>query len=268
MCKLLSANFSRLFINRDLRFTVCLIFLIIYSAFFLLCKQISVGLETPYWEDKEYFNFSLCIQTLVMFFSVIFLRAEYSSGAVRNKIITGAKRTNIYLSNIITVFSAALIMMAVWFSCAALGAPSLRTWEFAYASYGSKNLSSTETGCFDFIWYIIVTVMFLAAVASIVTFINMLLSDNSSAGALISFILFSVMIFGTLSLGSGIDKPGFHKYIYQIILDFLPTGQGIQMFDFDTGDYVHIVRMLLSSAFITVSTTAMGIILFKRKNIR
>ena len=159
-------------------------------------------------------------------------------------------------------------MMVIWFSCAALGAPSLRTWEFAYASYGSKNLSSTETGCFDFIWYTVVTVMFLAAVASIVTFINMLLSDNSSIGAFVSLILFFVMIFGSLALRSGLDKPGFHKYIYQIILDFLPTGQGIQMFDFDTGDYVHIVRMTLSSAFITVSTTAMGIILFKRKNIR
>ena len=84
MCKLLSANFYRLFINRNLQFIICFVFLILYSVFFLLFKQINVGIDIPYWEDKVYFNFSLCIQTLVMFFSIIYLGAEYSSGAIRN----------------------------------------------------------------------------------------------------------------------------------------------------------------------------------------
>ena len=273
MRKLLYANFYRLFRINNLCFWICFVFIFLYSVFLLFLKQINGGLQTMYENDIVEFNFSLGIQALMMFFSVVYLGSEYSEGAIRNKIISGSGRKDIYLSNLMTVFSVGFIMMIIWFSCAVSGLPALRTWET--------------------VWYLAVAAMFLLAVSSIFTLMGMSVLENPMFSCMCICILYFVMMFAATFIynilmesefltdmvfidGELVTEPEKNPYyiggtmrnIYQYILDFLPTGQGIQMFSFDTGDYVHIVRMLLSSAFITVSSTITGILLFKRKNIK
>ncbi len=285
MRKLLHADFFRLFRFGNLQFWMPVAIMIIYPSCFLIIKQISIGIQTPYPDDKANFNLSICIEFLLLFLTNTYLSNEYKDGAIRNKIIVGAKRKNIYLSYLLTIFLAALIMTVMWFIFIVIGVPDLRPQEFNSGSPGS-----TGIGIFDFISYFLIAVMFLAATASIFTF-TILSSENSSTGALVSIIVFFVMMgsvmliphllnineYNSLHMEDGViieceRNPyyvgGAARYILQFIPDFLPTGQGIQLFDINTSDYMHTAKMLLSSAFITVSTTITGICLFKRRNMK
>ena len=65
---------------------------------------------------------------LLGFFSVftpLFLGTEYSDGAIRNKLISGKTRTQIYLSSLAAILTALLIMTAAWAAGALLGAQTL-----------------------------------------------------------------------------------------------------------------------------------------------
>ncbi len=58
---------------------------------------------------------------------------------------------------------------------------------------------------------------------------------------------------------------GVTREIYDFIVDFLPTGQGLRMWQLEISNPI---RMLLSSVFITILTSVGGIFAFKRKNIK
>lgn len=58
---------------------------------------------------------------------------------------------------------------------------------------------------------------------------------------------------------------GVTRMIYEFITDFLPAGQGLQMWQLEIRNSV---RMLMSSIAITVLTTSCGIIVFKRKDLK
>ena len=58
---------------------------------------------------------------------------------------------------------------------------------------------------------------------------------------------------------------GVWRDIYQFIIDFLPTGQGIQMVELNIA---HPICMGLSSVFITIVVTLGGIIVFNKKDLK
>lgn len=58
---------------------------------------------------------------------------------------------------------------------------------------------------------------------------------------------------------------GLKREICQFIMDFLPTGQCIQM---EEAVVIHPIRMILSSAGIVLITTLGGIIAFEKKDLK
>lgn len=276
MHKLLSANFSRL--RKDKFFWLCMGAMLIYSVVYMMngCRQATVDLsEYNYSIDKYYFHFAVIIGAFCALFSSMFLGTEYSDGTIRNKIIVGHTRTSIYIANLITSFTATLLLMLVWLIGALVAIPTLGVWEM-----GVPNLFA----------YLLVAVMFEAAFAAIFTFVCMQ-TTNKATTVVISMLLFLGLIVFASMINAGLSQPemtsgvqisasgihmsdptpnpnyisGSRRTIYEFIVDFLPTGQGLQMSQLEIDNAV---RMLVSSVVITALTTLGGLFVFKRKDLK
>lgn len=68
---------------------------------------------------------SLGIPAFFSLFTAIFLGSEYSGGAIRNKLICGRTRKQIYIASYITMAMAVTIMTAVWALAAVIAAKEL-----------------------------------------------------------------------------------------------------------------------------------------------
>ncbi len=276
MHKLLSANFSRLF--RDKTFWLCMGAMLAYALFYMLngVRQATVSL-TEYNRslDDYYFHFAVVIGLFSALLCSMFLGTEYSDGTIRNKLIVGHTREGIYLANLAATFVATLLMVAVWLVGALVGVPALGFWEM-----GMPHL----------LLYLLTAVLFVAAFSSIFTLISML-STNKALTVAISIFLFLGLLVMASMIYNGLQQPemassvemtmggiqmgepqpnpdyvgGAKRAVYEFLLDFLPTGQGILMWQLGIANYV---RMALSSVFLTVVPTVCGIALFKRKNLK
>ena len=165
-------------------------------------------------------------------------------------------------------------MMLVWLIGGLIGIPTLGLWKMGMG----------------LIIYLLISVLFVAAFSAIFTFIGMICSNKAISAVLcilvfLGFTIFTSMIYNALSqpeLSSSIlvtaegmqmtdptPNPnyvrGVWRDIYQFIIDFLPTGQGIQMSDLNIA---HPVCMGLSSIFITIVVTLGGIVAFNKKDLK
>lgn len=275
MNKLLSANFMRL--KKDKVFWLCMGVMLIYAVVYMLngCRQATVDMfGYTYSIDKYYFHFATSIGAFCALFGSMFFGTEYSDGTIRNKIIVGHTRTSFYIANLITAFTATLLMMSVWLIGALVAIPALGVWEM---------------GISRLLLYLMIAVMFVSAFSAICTFVNMPSSNKAVtvvASILLFFglLIFSSMIYNSLSEpamtinvkiavdGIDISVPtpnphyvsGITREVYDFIIDFLPTGQGVKMWQLQIN---HPVRMLISSVIITLLTTLGGVSVFKRKNL-
>lgn len=274
MNKLLRAGFARLRKNR--LFWLLIIFSIGLALFMIY---------TRYTDMKDYgdvieveqimLNYSTIVGIVIAIFTSLFLGVEYSDGTIRNKISTGHKRLNIYLSNLLitsitSLFSYALFIIAV----AIIGIPL----------FGGITISIPKLlmllGC------IFVTVI---AYSSIFTFIAMTIS-NKTITAIVSIMLaFGMMMavltcFNILSAqefiqaGALVDgemqweevpNPKYpseeKKKVCQTLLDIIPAGQMFQL----AGRAVPDLKILpLYSFGEFIIFTGAGILLFKKKELK
>ncbi len=276
MRKLLQSNFSRLW--KDKIFWLCMGAMLIYAVVYMLngCRQATEDLsEYSYSIDQYYFHFALSIGLFCSLCSSMFFGTEYNDGTIRNKIIIGHTRTNIYLASLITTFTATLLITFVWLAAALVAVPVLGFWKI---------------GFLRLLLFLLIVVLFILAFSAIFTAVNML-SANKANTFLFSILLFigllllaslvynrlsePEMISGVQLTANGLEMTeaspnpryitGRKREIYDFIVDFLPTGQGLRVWRLEVASPV---RMLLSSLFLTAVTTAGGLYAFKRKNIR
>lgn len=276
MNKLLRSNFSRLWKNK--LFWLCMGTMFVYSIVYMLngCRQAARDMsEYHYSLEQYYFHFALLIGFFCTLFSSMFFGTEYSDGTIRNKIIVGHTRTDIYMSSLLTTFIATLLIMSVWLVGALIAVPTLGFWKM---------------GVMHLIEYFLIAVMLVLVFSAICTVVN-ILSSNKAITVVISILLFlgltlfASMVYNALSepeMASGVlitenglemaeptPNPkyvtGLTRKIYDFLVDFLPTGQGLRMWQLEISNPI---RMIVSSAFITVLTTVGGIFTFKKKNIK
>lgn len=276
MRKLLSAEFSRLF--RDKTFWFCIGAMLMYAVAYMLngVRQATISLaEYHYTLDDYYFHFALVIGLFCALFCSMFLGTEYSDGTIRNKLVVGHTRVDIYLANLSVTFLATLFVMAVWLIGALVGVPALGVWQM---------------GIPHLLEYLLIAVLFVAAFSSVFTFIGML-SANKAVTVAVSIFLFLGLFMSAIMIYNGLQQPemasgvtmtqngiqmsepqpnpayigGVKRAIYEFMMDFLPTGQGILMWQ---QQIANPLRMMLSSAVLTIVPTLCGIAVFKKKNLR
>lgn len=277
MSKLMSANLSRL--RKDKIFWIGMLIMAVFSVVNMLngCRQATRDMsEFGYALEHYYFSGMPVIGIFIAVFTGLFLGTEYSDGTLRNKLIVGHTRINVYFSNLATTFIASLMMLAVWFIGGLVGIPTLGVWRM---------------GASWLMVYISISVLMIAAMCAIFTLVCMISANKAVTAVLCILLCLGIMLSGSMfynalsepemysgmviteedGIRAGDPTPnpsyvsGAKRTVYEFMVDFIPAGQGIQMADLAVA---HPVRMMLSSVFIGITTALCGVLVFRRKDLR
>ena len=190
----------------------------------------------------------------------LFIGTEYSDKTIRNRLVVGHSRFEVYLSNLIICLASAWAMYAVGVIVAvAAGVPLLGNYAH------SLKLLFPQLLC---------AVLSISALVSIAVLLAMLISNRviSSVVALLLSVGLAYVptpLWDKLySSFNEITLTGWKRMVYKVLYDFLPTCQLYQY----TSDIESFPKNLalfpLYSILIIVVTTAIGLVIFKKKNLK
>lgn len=273
MYKLLTANFIRL--RRDILFWSCLLAapVLAFCNIQISCRQAANGI---YFRFEEcFFNIFPFLGLVFAVFISFFLGTEYSDGAIRNKLVVGHTRTGIYAAHLLTCTAASLLFTAAAMLAGLTGMPVL----------GPFQMEPTELAA-----YLVLTLLWTAALASLCTLVGMLSTSKAGTVALSLFLCLGLLFFGSylynalkvpeMSSGVAITSEGFQildptpnpeyiggtkRIVYEFLLNILPTGQGILMANLEVS------RPLLNGAaslLIFAGSSLLGAALFDKKDLK
>lgn len=181
MRKLLSANFSRLWRSKVF-WVLESISAIVGAVFYILAviNEKNIG-DGWYLCNGNYYFFLVLVYVGVVMavFSGFFIGTEYSDRTIRNKIIVGCSRTNIYLTNLVVVVIVGILFTITYITASVcVGLPFLGglIWE-ALGPVG---------------WRILTGFIMLLCYGAIFTFFAML-DSSKSRNLIISFVEFSLI---------------------------------------------------------------------------
>lgn len=277
MSNLLRANLYRLW--KDRIFRLCLFADVVCTGVVTYLQgrddikmRDNYGMEASL--DELYFLVILMLGLIIGVVVCMYLNTEYSEGTVRNKLTVGHTRGAVYLSNFLTMASAALIIQAGWMAAACVGIPLVGGWTGGAGKFLQLVLLVTGTNL---------------AMAAMFTFIGMLHSGRSSI--VLTVIVWFTMLMAASYVYSVLTEPeevaymtmvmdgvpeilseanphyvsGTLRAFYEFVMDLLPLGQVARIQNQDMGDPV---RMLLCSAGITAASTLGGMRLFRKKDLK
>lgn len=274
---LLHTNFKRLWKNKCFWLCMGIMFVYIFLYMWRCCYYV---LEDMLIEELKfdfyYFQFALAIGLFSAVFSTIFLSREYSDGAVRNKIIAGHKRKNIYLSQLAVTYFASLLMLLVGIVTALIGLPTFGIWKI---------------GVGKCLLWLLITAMFTLNFCALYVLINILI-PNRGLSAVLTVLSFFILFLAAIKIFDSLHAPavvfqeisfgaegvnfrdpmpnpryieGIKREILDFIMDLLPAGQAYRVAYLDV---VHPVRMILCSLGLATLVTAFGIFQFERRDLK
>lgn len=279
MARVLSANVSSL--RKNKAFWICMLGMVVYAVSFSF---------STYYDYLEYgalsspahliFNHQPLMGILSAVFCSLFLGTEYSDGTIRNKLIVGRTRTEIYLANFMTVALASILFYAICLAFVLL---------FGFLLLDLR-LSSMQVGVLA--GTVLVGVMSILAFCAVFTMLSML-NQRKAVVAVISILLALGLLLLSSMLDSRLSEPEFYdnyvltasgvpelatesvanprylgptaRAICQFLQDFLPSGQSIQIFSLTQ---TQMWQMPLYSLLIVALTTSAGVFFFRRKDLK
>lgn len=280
MMKLLRADFSRLFQNKV--FLVSAAGMVLYGIAVCLVlfsdmrtSDISMSLEDIYEQGYGLMGM-LPFQGIVLAaFCTLFVGTEFNDGTIRNKLVVGCSRTEIYLSGFITCAVAGVLLQLLGLAVLlGLGIPL-----FGFFSAPPSFLLTIFA----------VGLLMMISYAAVFYFVSMLV-QNKAFSAVICLIgvmtMMVLLLFIILRLGESeyvlgiemidgkmVEKTflntrylrGSAREILQFIADFFPTGQSLQISAMVSTNYL---RMGLCSLGITAAAGGLGLLIFRRRDLK
>ena len=246
--KLLSADFSRLWINR----TFWLAVMIMVGLEGVCCLAMLKSDDIPV--DAVLFISLQGISILAAIFFSLFLGTEYSDGTIRNKLIAGHKRSNIYLASLITgVAAVTVIYMAEVLTGAVLG---MLLYAAPYNSI-SQIVIAGGIG-----W------LACAAFVSIFNMIGML-SSSKSLTAIICMLTAFVLLFLGLYTFQALTRPDYlsevKRAVCQILFEINPFGQILQTMSISV---VSPWKLIAYALLLSLLSTGFGLFFFTKKDLK
>lgn len=286
MSKLISANFARLF--KSGVFKLYMIFSGGMSAFMIIMRYLDYQKSIEYYREfpPEYHTMDgiVFVSLLYVLFAVPvlvgnFVGTEYSDGTIRNKLIVGHKRSDIYLANLIVCSAGTLmgVILHILINCTV-----------GTALCGMEIL--TVPKIFELTLYIIIA--FISVTALMVMFTMFV---NSKAGASVTVLIVTMVMFiATLTINNKLSEPEYYdggKYfdeetqelveiereknpdyltgtkrkVYQTVYDVIPVSH---MYEAAMNSTENAGKFAGYDGIILVVTTALGIILFRKKDLK
>lgn len=251
MFNILNASFYRLKKNKIFWFTVIIT---IGIACFMLITRYLDGIEKlNYGIPQEtinqllkstdnllldYLNF---IGFFIALFTSLFIGAEYSDGTIRNKIVVGHSRKNIYLSNLIISIVVGLLLELIYLLIISV---------VAIPIFGGIQMSLSKFG-----FILLDIIMIIISYASIFSFISLICS-NITTSTVICLLLMLVMF-----VASGVSSLPFIKNI-------IPVGQAMSLVNSYSRNTMNVEILSLYSIILTIIVNSLGLILFKNKELK
>lgn len=276
MRKLLRANFSRL--RHDRSFWLLSALMVFFGASMAVVNAINIRREGAVWVmDYSLFTYGILAPILTSVLAALFIGSDYSGGTLRNKLIAGHRRGNIYLANLITCCCAGILLCILFvIPLGVLGlllGGQLQSAPAKLLTYGALSLA------------------LLAAFTALFTLIAMLCQNKSHTVAgciLLAFILIFLGVYITSALnepeylagysftenGVTVEEAetknpnyisGTQRQIYEFMQDFTPGGQVLQISDMDAEQPA---ALALYDGIILLAATGFGIVLFRRKDLK
>lgn len=247
MHKLLSANLRRLWSNKAFWLTVILM-ACIEAAFCLLLSR-----QGPLPMGPILFISLQGIGILTSVFFSLFLGTEYSDGTIRNKLIVGHKRNNIYLASLITgIIAITIIYLAGILTGGVLG-----------------------TICHDPLKYsigqiILAGIIGWLACVSYISIFNLvgMLSSSKAVTSIICILTAFMLVFAGLIcfklVGQGIPT-GSGEVICQFLYEFNPFGQTAQTMTMSMDSPW---KLVVYALLLTFALTGLGVYAFHKKDLK
>lgn len=238
--------------------------------------------------DGCFFEFTPFMGLVAAIFTSLFIGSEYSDGTIRNKLVVGHSRIQIYFANLI-VCSIACVLISLAYVAGVIMVGN---------SKGGKLL--TEMG--------IVTIFLLCSILVSIAFTSIMmllaiLNTNKAGNVVVSMILALLLLVSSSFIYQRLGEPeiydnyvsvneagiptqveqlpnpqyidGTLRAVFEIINDLLPSGQAMQLADaFDANGMANIAlknasyRWLGYSLLVVILTSGLGIVFFKRKEIK
>lgn len=277
MNKLLCADFARLWKNKVLWLGMACM----AGAAVLMALQGSRNAlaypEERFALEKIFFQYAPLAGLACAVFTSLFLGTEYSDGTLRNKIAVGHSRAAVYLAGGVTCLVAGVLMNAAWV--------------LAMLAVGVPLLGWPQCGALVVVLYLLISVCMIAAFVSIFTLITMLW-QNKAGAAVAALLCFLALLFAASYCYNRLQEPEMYsaatiimngsvqlsdpmpnldylrgglRQVYTFLVDFLPTGQGIQLSEMEASDPL---RLPVYSLLITGLATAVGVTAFRRKDLK
>lgn len=274
MRRLLDANFMRM--KRSKSFWICLAGCLLFGGFILASEyneMANYGLTVRI--DDMFLGLVAMIGIVAAAFVTMYVGTDYSDGTIRNKIIIGHRRKDIYLANFLTCAFGNLAFYLVYLAVVcAIGIPIFGFFE--------TKPSVLALWLLDAILLIIVY-------AALFNLLSMLCSSKATAAvvSLVLIFVFLMLASGLLNLLSQpemidqatsvdgeflietVKNPAYpteeERKLLQFLVDFIPTGQGFQIVG---QGIVHPVAMALYSAGIIIVANGFGIWRFEKKDLK
>lgn len=271
MIKLLRADFARLWKTKSFWICVGVAFAVCFSNLLLeYAAKPAVVLRL----GKLLIQGTSTLVLIAAVFSAIFIGTDYSCGTIRNKITIGRRRSEIYLSNFIVTTTGALIMSAVIWIGESL---------FGLFTHGELGMPAGK-----FAGMMAVNVFVMIAFCAIFTFIGMNIASKSS-GIVVSIGVSILVILCGGMIADWLNQPeirsdyyiengelktseypnpmyvsGTLRDILTVLDEALPGGQVVRL---ESGEGSPGL-MPLYSVGVTAAVTAVGLAVFRRKDLK
>lgn len=275
MLNLLSAEISRLYKNKLFWLSSILVTGVgVYEIIMEYMDGKSMGTVTSL--DASFFSFIFIVCGCTAVFTSMFIGTEYSDGTIRNKLVVGHRREQLYICAYVTSLCASTAMMALWFA--------------VYFTLGLLLLGGPILGVPQMLAFIGLGILIIMAFDALYVFISLLVSNKASAAVACMLLFFGLFVVAVVINGmleapefvqdysitaNGVELmdplpnprylSGMKREVYQFIYDFLPSGQAIQLM---MAAVLHPVRMALCSVAVAAASVLAGIRLFKGKDVK
>lgn len=266
MNKLIVANFGRL--KKDMGFLLCTAFMLLAGIFVSVKAEVAL--------DRVFFVYALLIGLVSAVFCGLFIGTEHGDGTLRNKLIVGHTKASVYLANLIVCVIAGFVFcVAFIIPMLAVGIPRLGFFEADIASVLALfGITLALSAAFSGIFTLVATVFqnkAAAAVACILCFIALFGIAAAVNSSLQEPEFIESYVTNISGVGDMESEPnpnyltGTKRDIYQFALDLNPAGQSLQ---FAEMTMVHTWQLALYSILIMIITSAVGVLIFRKENVK
>ena len=216
MSNLLSAGFDRLFKNRLFQSVIIIMFAFGCCAGLNVLSDLNSGLPADL--SNALFSYSIFGGCVTAVLSSMFSGTEYSDGTIRNKIIAGFSRVDIYLSNlIINIISGAMAVV---------------TYVVPYLVICLLTVGKSAVSINALITSALLSILSLMAFSAIFNAVTMLITKKAAAAVACLLLYVGLFMFG-MTTYNRIQEPEFYPG-YQMFID----GEAVEPEPIPNPDYL------------------------------